>query len=807
MTILQSGISQAAAAASGYQIARSLRFNSTDSAYLNRTPASAGNRQKWTWSGWVKRSALGTEQLLFHAYNGSNPVRTTITIKNTDQIEFTIADGGYDVCTTTALFRDVGAWFHLCVGLDSTQATAANRLSIEVNGVSVAYSSSVTQNRNGDVNTTNAHHIGSYGGGSYLAGYLADVRFIDGQKLAASNFAAADANTGVWSPIAYTGTYGTNGFWLKLDDNSNNTATTLGKDSSGNGNNWTPNNLSVTAGAGNDSLVDSPTNYGTDTGAGGEVRGNYATLNPLRATATLVNGNLQFTGPASGGAQGTYATMAVTSGKWYWEVTPTTVAGTYYPSIGVSTDLAYSPSSQPGVDAAGYMYMANGQKFNNNALGAYGASYAANDVIGVALDMDAGTITFYKNGVSQGQAYTGVTGTATPVLGNTGAATASAGYINFGQRPFSYTAPSGFKALNTQNLPTPAIGASASTLAGKYMNVKLYTGNGSTTGTTQAITGLGFQPDLVWIKSRSSSTYTHLLTDAVRGANKILFSPLQDSEATVTNVMNSFDSDGFTVAYNSSYSAAVSNANAATFVGWGWKGGNASVSNNAGTISSTVSANTTAGVSIVGYTGTGANATVGHGLGVAPKFIIVKNRTTGTRDWECYHAGLTSAAYRIRLNVTAAESSAPTMWNSTAPTSSVFSLGTDADVNASGNNYVAYCFAEVAGFSKFGKYIGNGNADGPFVYCGFRPRFILVKRSDAIDSWMIYDTSRMPYNIANLALYPNASTAETTETNNPFDILSNGFKMRGTGTTTNASSGTYVFAAFAEAPFNYARAR
>lgn len=784
----------------GYQISRSLRFNSADSTSLSRTFGSGGSTTKWTKSIWLKRSTLGDGTnppgVIFSAgTNSTNDMVCYITKDNTLDW-FNRASSSVNARKiTTQVFRDLSAWQHLLFVWDSANATAASRMLLYVNGVQVTTFSTSTDPSSSLASIWNGavlhYMMRDTANSGYLSGYLADIYFVDGQALTPSSFGEIDANTGVWTPKAYTGTFGTTGYYLKLDDNSNNTAATLGKDSSGNGNNWTPNNLFVTAGVGNDSLVDSPTNYGTDTGAGGEVRGNYATLNPLRATATLANGNLQFTGPTSGGAQGTFATMGVTSGKWYFEVTPTTVAGTYYPSIGISTNESELPTAQPGVAAGGYMYMANGQKFVNNALSNYGASYAANDVIGVALDMDAGTITFYKNGVSQGQAYTGVTGTATPVLGNTGAATPSAGYINFGQRPFAYTAPSGFKALCTQNLPTPAI-AKPST----NFNVVTYTGN----GTSQSITGVGFQPDFTWVKNRSVAR-DHRLVDAVRGATKELYSNLTNAEATDANGLTAFSSDGFSVGSTTSY-----NGNTETFVAWNWKANGAGSSNTSGTISSTVSVNTTAGISVVAYTGNAtAGATVGHGLGVAPAMIIAKYRG-GVSSWSVYHKSLNATKW-LTLNGTTAATTSAQEWNNTEPTSSVFSVGSSSANNNQAGTNIAYCFAEIAGFSRFGSYTGNASTDGPFVYCGFRPRFIMVKRTDAVDSWMTYDTVRNSYNIANLALYPNASTVETTETNNPFDILSNGFKLRGSGTTTNASNGTYIFAAFAEAPFNYARAR
>ena len=790
MTILQSGIAQAAASG-GYQIARSLRFNSADTAYLSRTPASNGNRQIWTLSAWVKRSAFSSHMIYGTTYGSVNSEGIRF---NTDGTIIIYSDDGNAAnLTTTPVYRDSSAWYHVVVAVDTTQATSSNRVKLYVNGTQVTVFGTATyptQNFSWNTNSTTAQNIGRNprSAGDLANGYMTEMYMIDGQQLTPTSFGETDTATGVWMPKQVTGmTYGTNGFYLNFSDNSGVTATTLGKDSSGNSNNWTPNNFSVTAGTGNDSLVDSPTNYGTDTGAGGEVRGNYATWNPLRSACTLTNGNLQQAGPATGGAQGNYATIGVTSGKWYFEVTVTAIAGTYYPSIGISTNNDL-PTVQPGVAAGGYMYMANGQKFILSALTTYGASFTANDVIGVALDMDAGTLTFYKNGTSQGQATTGITGTAVPVTAGYNGATA---YANFGQRPFAYTAPSGFKALCTQNLPTPAIGATSSTLASKNFDATLYTGTGS-----NLAVAVGFQPDLIWTKARSAAD-NNILVDAIRGIGNILISNATNAESAY-GAFVSFDSNGFT-------KAAAESVSSRTYVAWNWKGGNGTVSNTSGTITSTVSANSTAGISVVGFAvPASGNITVGHGLGVTPAMIIVKGR--GSADnWAVWHKNATTTtAQYLRLNGTDAVLSSSGAWGAAVPNSTVFGA-LSGTLLVANQNAIAYCFAEVAGFSKFGSYTGNGSADGPFVYCGFRPRYVMIKRSDAAGDWWLIDTARSTYNVAPHYVMANTSAAEASD--NAIDVLSNGFKLRVATYQPNTSGGTFIFAAFAEAPFNYARAR
>ena len=321
-----------------------------------------------------------------------------------------------------------------------------------------------------------------------------------------------------------------------------------------------------------------------------------------------------------------------------------------------------------------------------------------------------------------------------------------------------------------------------------YFNTVLYTGNDS----TQTITGVGFQPDLWWNKSRSGthSAGVHCLYDSVRGTTKRLKSNSTDAEATISGV-TAFNADGVTLG-----SENQSNGGSTEYVAWNWKANGTGVSNTAGTISSTVSANTTSGFSIVSYTGTGANATVGHGLGVVPKMYMVKCRST-TGDWRVYTA-TTGNTGVLFLNDVSASVTQANMWNSTTPTSSVFSLGTNANGNSSGATYIAYCFAEVKGYSKFGSYTGNGSTDGTFVYTGFKPKFFLVKRTDTTNSWTITNSSNQSYNQADTFLLADSSQAESTATS--VDYLSNGVKIRSTGAWGNASGGTYIYMAFAEQP-------
>jgi len=807
--------------ADGYQISRSVRLRQSASAYFNRTPSSNGSRQIMTFSFWMKRGLLtyaSSYLTLFSAYPVSSSVDIIAFSPSSDSLRIFLNGSVSADLITTQVFRDPSAWYHVVVAIDTTQATASNRIKMYVNGSQITSFSTATyptQNYNTYWNSTSyAASIGANLNGpqSYFDGYLTEINFIDGQALTPSSFGATSTTTGVWGPAKYTGTYGTNGFYLNFSDNSSNTATTIGKDSSGNGNNWTPNNISVTAGVTYDSMVDTPTPYGSDSGVGGEVRGNYAVLNPLGlppsgySAGTFAAGNLNFT---TGGVKMAKSTMALPlSGKWYIECSSSGTSAAIDWVFGLTGMSAATPTnhSNPGVN----LYISDTAYWLINAASQFtqAGAISSSDIFQIAYDASTGKVWLGKNntyytsaGSGTGNPSSGTNQFATLSTttewcaytgGNTGTVTSS---INFGQRAFAYTAPTGFKALCTQNLPTPTISNGAN-----YMASTLYTGNGATgQSVVNTSNGVSFAPDFAWVKVRSSAGTDHYLADTVRGATKYLQSNTTAAEGT-NNGITAFNSNGFSVG-----AVGDTNTNAATIVGWQWKANGAAVTNTAGSITSTVSANTTAGFSVVTYTGTGANATIGHGIGVAPSMVIIFERSPGGDDHIVYHSSLTSNQYAIRLNTTAAQTGAfGTYWNSTSPTSSVFSVGTSGENNQNTATYVAYCFAPIAGYSAFGSYTGNGSTDGPFVYTGFRPRYILIKKTSAAQDWFVYDTARDTYNEAPKTLFPNGSYAE--ESTRPMDILSNGFKLR-ISSATNDSGATYIYAAFAENPFKYALAR
>ena len=789
---------------SGYTVSKSLRFRSSATAYLNRTAgSSATNQNIGTWSFWLKRGTLGASQRIFEGYTASTDAGTSaIEFNSTDNIAF----GGWTVNyrISTQVFRDPSAFYHFVVAIDTTQSTANNRVKIYVNGAEITAFSTTnnpTQNTTfGLNNNSSALQIGRRrivsSNDLLFDGYLADVNFIDGQALTPSSFGAYDTN-GVWQPARYTGSYGTNGYYLKFTDTTS--TTTLVADSSGNGNNWTPNNISLTAGTTYDSMIDSPTNYAD----GGTGRGDYCVLNPLKAYGGLYSGNLSQYNATANWTTST-STFYVSSGKWYWETIFTNLTASSYgmPGIVDNNFAQQTLGNYPGVSPTSYGYFNSGGTKYNNATGtAYGAGYVDNDVIGVALDMDGGTLTFYKNGVSQGTAFTGLSGSFTPAVGTYG----SVGNANFGQQPFAYTPPSGFSALNTQNLTTPTIANGA-----QYMAAVLYTGTGSSQTITTSSSNSGnnpngttFQPDFVWAKGRSGAT-DHAWYDAVRGVQLQLESNTTTAETTETTGLTAFTSSGFTTG-----ALAQMNTNTATYVAWEWNAGGSTVTNTSGSITSSVRASTTAGFSIVTFTSTASTQSVGHGLGVTPSLIILKSRST-TGNWGCYHQSLGVSSF-INLNSTAAAATVSNIW---AVSSTTFTPDQANLIGGSGITCVAYCFASVAGYSAFGSYTGNGSADGPFVYTGFRPRWIMIKQTTASGTnWIMIDTSRSTYNVATVALGANSSLDEPSFTTTEWlDVLSNGFKIKigsatGGYTNLNISGNTYIYAAFAENPFKISRAR
>lgn len=978
----------------GYNIANSLRFQSASSQYLTRTPASAGNRQKWTWSGWVKRGTLSSDVTLFGAgTSGSNYAFIGFYGSGLNLLVQEYQGATNINVQTSSVYRDPSAWYHVVVAVDTTQATAANRVLIYINNSAAPIaggSAYPTQNFNSLIDNNNAHQIGERADGyGYFDGYMTEVNFIDGQALTPSSFGETDTLTGQWVAKKYTGTYGTNGFYLPFIDGSgtgsnsftysedfsnaawtklsstvsSNTTTApngasngttlledtalnshglyrtitesnvtrtlsvyakisnvarpyislnmsdfvayevnavfnlstgqlatvtgananytsistsivsvgngwyrcsltatkgsvnpnnnlriqlcdgsgnvyytgggtsfgtfiwgaqaelssavgpyystvasaqastllLGKDysvSTGGYNNWTLNNFTRSAGVSDCWMYDVPSGNGSSVG-GTQPNSNYCVLNPLdKNSAGVISGaNLNW---AEGGSAGFYnirGTIFPTEGKYYWEITcPTISAGTSGVQLGLATPLA-TLNGNGNTDAYCYLYSRNGGVYSAGTGLGNNTGYNSGDIIGIAFNRDANSVSFYLNGVAQTIGISSLPANLSPFINLYSPEVSGSASANFGQRAFAYTPPSGFKALCTANLPTSTI-----VKGNQYMDATTYTGNGAARSITNAG---GFSPDLVWMKRRNSVS-NHYLQDTVRGALQSLFSDSTSAEATQANTLTSFNSNGFSLGTD----AGINN-NGDSYVAWQWDAGSSTVTNTNGTISSQVRANTTAGVSVVTYTGTGVGgATIGHGLGVTPKMIIVKNRISTVDDWTVYHVSLGNTT-RIRLNLTAAANANILFWNNTSPTSSAFTVGGDGGANGNGQSHVAYCFAEISGFSKAFSYTGNGSADGVFVYLGFRPKFVLIKSSSVAGStWRVWDTSRSDYNVSDDVLSPNESSAELSNNSSlQIDILSNGFKCRNAYVDINQNAATYIGIAFAENPFQNSNAR
>jgi hypothetical protein len=1110
-----------AAAAADANITKSLRFNSGDSAYLSRTPSSAGNRRTWTWAGWLKVTEFPSAQCVFFGAKGSSGNANVSLDFNTAALRIVFWNGsGTDaILTTTQVFRDPSAWYHVVYAVDTTQATSANRVKIYINGAQVTDFSTETypsQNYETFVNNNTEHNVGRNVGNSsaFYRGYLADVYMVDGSQLEPTSFGAYDDN-GVWQAAAYSGTYGTNGFHLLDFENES----TIGHDSSGNNNDFTANNFtesvvvpnkgfdcvaytgnygtqsvtglsfqpdfvwlkdlstsndhnlydvvrgvnkkivsnstaaestvtnvlnsfdasgfsigdsgqinsngnsyiawcwkaggaavsntdgtitssvsanntygfsiikhtgtnaagtfghglnsapkfmifknleatdnwfvwhtsfgSATTGAvlnstndyftngtnelnstvptasvihvgsnlatngnnqevityawsevagfskfgsytGNGSssgpsvtglgfkprwilikgdldgedwvIVDtvrSPTNpnkklvapnssaqefthpgsaydmdidddgftvkndnprwntnnktyiyaaFGsgsgspedldvlfdvpvngtqTDSGAGGEVSGNHATLNPLNkhtSNNSFTNGNLHFTTSGSDGGL-SESTIAVSSGKFYFEVVYSRSDQGQFAGIRKPGSRNYNDS---------YIYVGTGNKYTNGGSGAsYGATLAHGDVIGTAFDADNGTLEFFKNGTSQGTAFTGISGAYSFFVGSFGGA--PTGIVNFGQRPFTHAAPSGFKALNTANLPTATVPDGSD-----YFDTLLWTGDGASS--TRTITGLSMEnaPDWIWAKERNGGS-SHALFDAVRGfgTNNVLKTNSTDAQGGSNGgYINSTSTSSLTWAQGTS-TAEFYDANGKTYVAWCWDAGSSTVSNTDGSITASVRANQTAGFSIVKYTGQSGGGSWGHGLSAAPDFILFK-RYTSAQNWFTFFReadgtylefeGINDprAAFSSRNNVTA--------------TSTTITLPNQAEfTNDTSSSYIAYCVSNVDSYSQAGFYDGNGSTDGTFIHTNFAPAFVLIKATGASTYWNIKDNKRYGYNPVLPVLHPNRSDAEGAT--QAIDLLSNGFKIRSSDGGYNTSGGQYAYLAFASNPF------
>jgi len=899
----------ASGASRDLEIQRSLRFNDGDSANLTRTSSSTSNT--FTYSAWIKRThfsgyqyifSIGGKGFAFHANNNT----------------FYLYDGT-NLNESAAKFRDPTAWYHVLVQVNSGTATSYINNVLVHNAVGGGAFTLTTG--------TDETRIGNYAPTYYyFDGYMAEVNLVDGLVLAPDSFAKTDEVTGQWIPQKYVGAYGTNGFRITFADNSGTTATTLGKDESGNGNNFTPNNFSVAANLSNDSMPDTPSN-------------NFCTLNNINASSSInfgnLDGNLVFDQTSNDQAMtGTFFISPQTGGKWYWEIYKN---ASQNPEIGIAGPQTRLSARGDGIIDERLAFITNGGNLrtgsSSNQSITGGSAQTGAGWIRIACDMDNKKIWFSDtsgNYFNSGNPATG----ANPAYDFSSHATKDGWtpyvfmgtggghncYVNFGQfdlNSFSSNIPTGFKTLTSENLPDPTV-----KIPNKHFDTFLYTA----TGNAMSFTGLNFQPDWIWQKRRDNvgSSHFHYLFDAIRGGTQGLQSNTTGAEFTASDPNITFTSNGYDMAATS---GGQGNGTGGSYVSWNWNAGdtdgktytvkvvsdsgnkyrfddfgtsavtldlaeggtyifNMDDSSNAshpfsigtaangtvytsgityfldgvsktyseytsgfaaattrrlhitvpasapqlyywcsihsgmggaintnstlgssnfdGSIQTTVKANTSAGFSIVGYTGTNGNGTIGHGLGVAPKFVIVRRRPN-TSDWAVYHEGLGNSVRLVWNSTSGASNASASWWQNTSPTSSIVYLGNDAGHNGSTDTYIAYCFSEVEGFSKFGFYKGNNNANGTFIFTGFRPAWVMIKNRHRSSAWYILDNKRDPDNPAQEYLAAEDSAAEGTYVF--YDFLANGFKLRNVGNAQNADGENIVFFAFAEAPFKYSRAR
>ena len=779
-----------------YLINHSMRLNGTN-AYLSKTNfGSSDNTSKRTFSTWIKYCNDVTAASYTHIVGAGASNIDGFGFNQSENLQFLRI--GTSTHNGTANIRDVSGWYHFMFTWDHT----AGNWYIYINGQQDATGSTsgalTKMGQSGQTNTIGKRSNQA----TYIHGYLADTVFLDGVIKPVSDF--GETKESIWIPKDVSDTlslsdFGTNGYYLNYADSSD-----LGKDVSGKGNHWTSNNL-----AAEDQVPDSPTN-------------NFATMNAVDdSSMNYSEGNLRPT-PASD-YKATRGTIGIpTSGKWYFEARVITGGGGNVQDqmIGVATssNVLTGTSPYPQSFTFGVGYVGSGQinragSANQTSL----TALSAGTIVGVAVDVDNNQVQFYLNGSAEGTAKQLVS-TSEPNFPMFVGATNRSSQFNFGQDStfagaisaggnadangtgdFAYAPPSNHLALCTSNLSDPAIDPNSDENPTDHFNTVLYTGDGQT---TKSVT-VGFEPDFTWIKSRSTTGH-HSLIDSVRG-DIAINSNQAIAEYGVTPFNSNSNGTIDVPYYNNAYSM---NTNSTTYVAWNWLGGGAASTNNNGAIQSSVSANTKAGFSIVSYTGTGSASTVGHGLTQAPELILVKNRDDATKNWNVY-ATILGNNY-LELNNSIVTFTGANYFNNTLSTNTVFSVGSLGSTNGNGNGMIAYCFHSVDGFSKVGRYISNNSADGPFSYTGFRPAFLLIKRTQSASAnWLIYDDKRDTYNQMQFALFPNTDAAEYTSNLLHVDFLSNGFKIRNaTYGETNAPSGhVYLYMAFAKQPFKYANAR
>ena len=831
---------------------RSVRFDDTAQRHLARTPSSASNRRTWTWSGWLKRSRQDYG-IIFGAADNNNPWginETTYIAYGGSTHAIRVFHNSTVLRELSGYQRDFSGWFHLVVAFDTTDSTAADRHKVYINGVKVE-TFDTQNNLNANTDTFINLDVNQVIGGqqtntanSYLNAYMSEVNFIDGLQLTPTSF--GESKNGIWIAKETSGlTFGTNGYRLRFDQKGTGTASssTIGADTSGNDNHWTSGGLAAQDCA----MQDSPENnfatwnenyrmYG-DTGymattqgglfvtGGGNVNSDRSfamstmSVNEILRNSDGAGAYMEVRSPGVGGDNGYIGLLGQTrvdqkgdsatvrsdnSGHSnYHLISPN---GRTLLEAGESSSSALSGLNGTQTDDAviGFAIKTDGKffisvdgTFSTNAAGA-----AQNPVSGAnpfgTIDLTVDFF-FHAGNISLFQANFGQDST----FGGNETATSNADANGIGE--FHTAPPTGYLAMCTANMPEPAVGPNSDTQSFNHFGMVKYTGNNTD---NKAVTGLQFQPDLLFLFPDSNSTH-NLTCDSGRGVNENHYLSSASAEVDDGAGIKSFNSNGFTLGTSANW-----NANNRDYYTYAWRanGGTATatISESGNNPAAVVQANPAAGISIITYTGTGATGTIAHGLGAVPTLILVKNRDTND-SWNVFHVAL-GAGEVAYLNLAADTDTNQANWNNTAPTSSVFTVNTDASVNTNDEAYTAYVFADVPGFSKHGSYIGNHNADGHFSYTGFRPAFLIIKKRDGNTGWEVTEALSSDGNPAAtenpIDQHFLVETKAAQSTNDAYDFYSNGWKLRSTGYTRSRNAGeVYIYISFAEAPFKYANAR
>jgi len=795
-------------------IDQSLRFEDGDGAYLSQTFGQSGDSNKtFTFSFWFKRGSVTTTQYLFVTNPASSSAGYIYIDAGGQFVYYDFRQGGNgEIFRSNALLRDPSAWYHIVVSVDYTAATDTDRAKIYINGNLASKASGLYPN-----NTTDSSYF-NFGSNpvlyisanpNYLDGYLAEVHFTDGTSYTADAF--GELKSGIWVAKSPSVTYGTNGFKLTFEDSA-----AIGDDTSGNGNDWTVNNLVAS-----DVVLDSPTN-------------NFAVLNSVNKDSVVETREGNLKAVCSAANQGSvFGTFGPQTGKWYWEVL-----------IDANKRGVYGYADAQGLNRTGLQIGSSSttlDRLEDGSATSVTGDASTGSILAFAFDLDAKSFTVYLNGSSLTTGTYSNTEDLFPFFrDNSGSAFTT--NVNFGQDStfagnltaggnsddngigdFKYAPPSGFLALCTANLPDPVIDPAQDATPEDHFNVVTYSGNSS----SLSVTGVGFEPDFTWIKNRTSASDYHTFFDKVRGTNgsyySFLLCPYTGTEDYAPQggnggfgAIETFDTDGFTLdSSNSDWSRT--NESGQDYVAFNWSLPTTVSGSTAGVGTSqsyTGRANADAGVSIIAYSGNNSGGhRIPHHLNEAPEFVICKGRTF-LQGWPAYHAyqDITNPEdIYLELNTTNYRNQDNALfWNDTKPDSTHVTLGSIAWLNGSGYDYVMYSFHSVDGFSKVGQYTGNGSAtDGTFVYTGFRPKWVMIKQvSSAGWGWYIFDSERSQDNVVDD--YINAASVAgevSNSTTADIDFLSNGFKLRGSFQGTNENLMDFSYLAFAEQPAKYSNAR